>query len=157
VLSAWREKLINHPGINLGEKMAKGKKEGKTAVKNPEVGVDDWKDKINSIHDEFRDEVSAKQNRMWDAIRYTRPDNADVYDIFALLINNMTDALWFRDDVVDSISGVRAYAFAVKKFARITQKEKLFKIAEEIINLCNETYPKVREAMPIEVADRYVW
>jgi len=119
--------------------------------------VNDWKDKVEKIRDQFCSDVSAKQNAMWDAIRYTRPDNADVYDIFSLLISDMTDALWLRDDVVDSISGVRAYAFAVKKFARITQKEKLFKIAEDIIQLCNETYPKIRNAMPSDVASMYVW
>ena len=124
----------------------------------PAAGVnDDWKGKIEKIRDQFRHEVSVKQNIMWDAIRYTRPDNPDVHDIFALLISNMTDELWFRDDIVDSITGVRAYAFAVKKFARITQKDALFKVAEDIINLCNETYPKVRDAMPPEEANKYVW
>ena len=116
-----------------------------------------WKEEVEKIRDQFRSDVSAKQNAMWDAIRYTRPSNADVYDIFSLLISDMTDALWLRDDVVDSISGVRAYAFAVKKFARITQKEKLSKIAEDIIQLCNETYPKIRSAMPSDVASMYVW
>jgi len=121
------------------------------------AGKNDWKDKIEEIRDQFCSDVSTKQNKMWDAIRYTRPDNPDVYDIFSLLISKMSDELWLRDDIVDSISGVRAYAFAIKKFARITQKENLLKIAEEIINICNETYPKVREAMPREVADTYVW